>query len=165
MKIPPWTARFTDKATEAALVATQFVRDRQRLRYLVWGLVVVVAFQVTAELWQSLVDGADVTLTLLVQLIIIGCGGGVIFCIDRIAARAQHIEQRQLFLRTLELESAFSREKEARSQQLRFSALMAHQFRNPLAIIKSQAQVREREASTYPQDAHATQLPRRQRII
>ena len=165
MKIPPWTTRFTDKATAAAFVATQFVRDRRHLRYLVWALVGLVALQATREVWQVLVAGTAVTLTLLVHLLILGCGGGVIFLSDRIAARVRQLEQRQLTLRTLELESAFSREEEARSQQLRFSALMAHQFRNPLAIIKSQAQVTEREASTHPEDAHAIQVLRRQLII
>lgn len=165
MKTLPWTARFTDKATAAACVATRFVRDRRHLRHLVWALVGLVALQATTEVWQALVAGSAVTLTLLVHLLILGCCGGVIFLSGRVAARAQQLEQRHLALRTLELASVRGGEEEARGQQLRFSALMAHQFRNPLAIIKSQAQVTEREASTHPEDAHASQVLRRQRII
>jgi signal transduction histidine kinase len=206
MKIHPWTARFTDQATEAAFVANQSGRDQWRQRYGIWGLIGLATIppalllardpgydplgplfifggilliylylpgnlprRAGLALVTSLVLGASWSFwnppPPLPELILATAWLLLINAIGYATARAQQIEQRQSFLHTLDLESTVGREAAARRQRLRFSSLVAHEFRNPLAIIKCQAQVTEREASTHPGDANATRVLHRQRII
>ena len=80
-------------------------------------------------------------------------------------ARIQQIKNRRLFSQVRELEEALHREQEARNQQMRFTELIAHEFRNPLAIIKSQAQVAQREASSHPTAAGRDKASQRQATI
>ncbi len=206
MKIHPWTARFTDQATEAAFVANQSLHDRWRRRYGTWGLIGLAILPpallmardpgydplsplfiiggillIYLYLPGKLTRRAGLALVLslvlwaswsfwnppppLPGLVLATAWLLLINAIGYATARAHQIEQRQGFLHNLELESAVGREAAARSQRLRFSSLLAHEFRNPLAIIKSQAQVTEREANTHPEDASATRVLHHQRII
>ena len=80
-------------------------------------------------------------------------------------ARIQQFKNRRLFSQVRELEEALGREQEARNQQIRFTELIAHEFRNPLAIIKSQAQVGQREASAHSLTADQERAFRRQQTI
>ena len=80
-------------------------------------------------------------------------------------ARIQQLKNRRLFSQVRELEEALGREQEARDQQTRFTELIAHEFRNPLAIIKSQAQVGQREASTHSSATDRERALRRQQTI
>ena len=80
-------------------------------------------------------------------------------------ARIQQIKNRRLFSQVQELKDALYREQEAQKQQVRFADLIAHEFRNHLAIIKSQAQVGQREANTHPSPAARDRALRRQHTI
>lgn len=53
--------------------------------------------------------------------------------------------ERTVRARTRSLESALSRERETLNQYVEFGALIAHEFRNPLAIISNQAQLAQLE--------------------
>ncbi len=61
-----------------------------------------------------------------------------------LAISEQNLE-RQVKERTLALESSLANEKQIRIQYIRFGALISHEFRNQLAIIRSQLSVIEKE--------------------
>ena len=62
--------------------------------------------------------------------------------------------------RTKELEVSLAQEKMLRSQYVRFSALIAHEFRNPLSIIQSQISLLRKEGQQ-----GANQIEKRSHII
>ena len=80
-------------------------------------------------------------------------------------ARIQQIKNRRLFSQVRELKAALQREQEAQKQQVRFADLIAHEFRNRLAIIKSQAQIGQREVYTEPTPAARDRALKRQHTI
>ena len=80
-------------------------------------------------------------------------------------ARRQQCKNRRLFAQVRQLETAFQRERAALEQQVRFADLIAHEFRNHLAIIKSQAQVGQREATIDLSLAARERVVRRQHAI
>lgn len=67
---------------------------------------------------------------------------------------AEHLEH-TVEERTRNLAAALANETLALQQQSQFIAMVSHEFRNPLAIIKSQAQVAQREADSDPASAAA----------
>ncbi|HYD97275.1 MAG TPA: HAMP domain-containing sensor histidine kinase [Noviherbaspirillum sp.] len=64
-----------------------------------------------------------------------------------INTRALFRSERQLFAHGIRLERALRQEREVLDQQRHFISMISHEFRNPLAIIKSQAQLAMDEAA------------------
>lgn len=75
------------------------------------------------------------------------------------------VRQHRFLTEPRTLDSAQRRKGEALSHQERFTRLIAHEFRNPLAIIKSQAQVAQREATELASAPATKKAQQRQRTI